>query len=856
VYLEDDSGSTSSGSCAAAKKTKEEAACGSVVEEDPELVYEDVEFPVRLGGIRGVTGAVQEGSSGSNPVDVIYENTEFHRNNTETALKTQQTETDRKNADIPDNLKCSAANESLSGIYEDVEFVREEISLTSEVTSKVYGSLTSVACGENNLIRISDTPDVVSGNKSRPYDNNTRECRGKADQNSVTDQLRTTKDDIECEKVATVDVRKEAKSFRQSQCITEFSAESKIRVPADDTAVTYGFTKLQQIQPHASNVTIYSAAASDEPSVSENKEGTLVSESSNVHDSELNVILKTVSTEERVSSLMPLRENVDKNCLETIISETLGVSQVESLRENAAEVIRIEKEYGQRKRGKEISTQSRSDIDSGTQILLDMDPIYSDILEHDSESKRAESDFYTKLHQITPESDTNPVGDFYPKAFGKYDECSQNPDKSLLTPSQIDSHNQIETESTCSGQLAYNLNTEAFKHNSGLKLAGNTQEKNPSCGPETCIEPESPVSISGEYGNVRDDEDGSDDLDSITPTNRSPHGSSSSDAGSHGTAVYCPGRFSPQSSDADVSSYAEDTIAENKSSRKMYSHHNIINKFSKSRSHESVTESKQYPGPSFKNGEEINRKLYISPKTLTNLCVDKILSLPRGFDILSVLGIHVPLNPENKRDYKNLKVKTLMRDAVKIFQLLNAPSVSVTYKSTGNWPLSGSLPDISSVQQEALIRGQSSSINTMKSAPAPVFSPLSLADSDWMGMPTKEDPNLLICLSPSGLEYARVPSLHSAASESLSPSRQSGPNDSQSHKIVSFSLLPKRTFAFCFPFFCLCIHPFIHLNSFLCFAFTLPSPLCTALLMCLRVCMCVCVRACSFISILSFLIYR
>lgn len=745
VYLEDDSGSTSSGSCATAKKTEEEAAGSSFVEEDPELVYEDVEFPVRLGGITRVTGAVQEGSSGSNPVEVIYENTEFHRN-TETALKTQQTETDRKNADVRDNLQCSA------GIYEDIEFVREEISLTSGVTSKQYSSLTSVACVENNLICLPDTPDVVSGSQSQQNDDNTLECRENADQNSVPDQLRPTKGDIECEKVATVDVRNEAKSIRQGECIIEFSAESEIRVPAGDTAATDDLSKLQKIQPHAKNVTLYSAVESDEPTEKEHKDVTRVSESINIYDSKMNVISKTVSTEERISSLMLLRENVDKNCLETMMSQTSGVSQVESLRENAAEVITVGKDYGQRKGRNEISTQSRSDKDSGTKLLLDREPIYSDEMELDSESKRAESDVYKKSHQITPETDTNRGGDCYLKTVGKYNECSENPDKSLLNPSQIDSHNQIETKNTCSGQLAYNLNTEEFKCNSDSKLTGNTQEKNPCYGPETCVEPESLVSISEEYGNVRDDEDDFDDLDSITPRNRSPHGSSSSDAGSHGTAVFCPGRFSPQSSDADVSSYAEDTTVENKPLRKIYSHHNVVNKLSKSRSHESISESKQCPGPSFKNGAEIHRNVYISPKTLTDLCVHKVLSLPHGFDILSVLGIHVPLSPENKHDCKNLKVKTLMQDAVRIFQLLNSPPISAAYKSTGNRSLSGSLPDISSTQQEALIRAHSSSINTMKSPPAPVSSPLSLADSNWMGMPTKEDPNLLVCLSPSQMQ--------------------------------------------------------------------------------------------------------
>lgn len=751
VYLEDDSGSTGSGSCVAAKKTEEEASGCSVVEEDPEMVYEEVEFPVRLGGITRVTGAVQEGSSGSIPVEVIYENTEFHRN-TETALKTQQAETDRKNADIPNNLQCSAVNESSAGIYEDIEYVREEISLTSGVTSKQYSSLTSVACGENNLICLPDTPDVVTGSQSQPNDN-TLECKGNAaDQNSVPGQLRTTKGDIECEEVATVDVRNEAKSFRQGESIIEISAESEIGVPAGDTAATGDLSKLQEVQPYGRNVILYSAVASDEPSVTEYKDGTRVSETTNIYDSKMDVISKTINTEERISSLMRLRENADKNCLETMMSQTSGVSQVESLRENAADIITVVNDYGQRKGRNEISTQNLSGRDSGTKLLLDRKPMYSDELELDSESKRAESDVYTKLHQITPETDTNREGDFYLKTPGKYDECSQNPDKSLLTPSQIDSRNQIETESTCSGQSAHNLNNDAFKCDSDLKLAGNAQEKNPSCGPETCVEPESPVNISGEYGNVRDDEDGFDDLDSITPRNRSPHGSSSSDAGSHGTAVYCPGRFSPQSSDADVSSYAEDTITENKPLRKIYSHHNVVNKLSKSRSHESISESKQHTGPSFNSGAEIHRNVCITPKTLTDLCVDKVLSLPHGFDILNILGAHVPLSPENKHNCKNLKVKTLMRDAVKIFQLLNTPPVSATYKSTVNRSLSGSLPDISSMQQEALIRDHSSSINTMKSPPAPVSSPLSLADSDWMGMPTKEDPNLLVCLSPSQMQ--------------------------------------------------------------------------------------------------------
>jgi hypothetical protein len=749
VYLEEDSGSTSSGSCILTKKTEEGTADGSVAEEDSDVVYEDVEFPVWLGGIR-VTDAVQEDSSESNPVNVIYENTEFHRNS-ETLFKKQQTEADRKNTDALDNLRCNAVDESLSGIYEEIEFGRQEVSSTG-VTSKQYDSSASVSCDENNLIHHPDTSNVIHDSNSRTNDDVTRECRGKEDHNKVTDQLKAIKEngpsDIESEKVATVDVTNEAKSIRQSESIIEFSTESESRVQPDDTAVTDNLNEIRIIQPHESSVTANSPVTSDEPSVEERKDGIRVSESVKNDNSTTSISYKTENTGDRISSL---RENVDKNCLETVMSQrTSGVSQVEILRENPAEVVAVEKDCGQEQGRNETSTQTRYHVDSGTEICYDKEPTCSEELVHDSERKSTESDVYSKSNQITPETGTNHGDDVYIKTFGKYDECSQNPARSLLTLSQIDSHIKIEREYTYSRQLAYSLNTEAFKCNSDLKLAGTAQEKNSSCGTEMCIEKEPPVSISGEYRNVRDDEDGFYDLDSITPTNRSPHGSSSSDAGSHGTAVYCPGRFSPQSSDADVSSYAEDTVADNKPLRKIYSYQNVVNKLSNSRSHENIPESKKCLCPSFKKGAEGNGKVYTSPKTLTDLSIDKVLSLPHGVDILNVLRIHVPLrNSENKDDYKNINMNTLMVDAVKGFQLLNAPPVSATYKSTGKTSLSGSLPDVSSVQQEAVIREQSSSINTMKSPPLPVSSPLSLADSDWMGMPTKEDPNVLVCLSPS-----------------------------------------------------------------------------------------------------------
>lgn len=745
VYLEEDSGSTSSGSCIAAKKVEGEAAGDSVEEEDPDAVYEVVEFPVRLGGFRRITGAVQEESSESNPADVIYENTEFHRN-TETVFKTQQTETDIKTAGIPDNLQespqCSAVNESLADIYEDIEFVREQISPTSRVTCRQYDLSVSVACGENDLIHLADTSDAIHDSKSRPNDN-MRDCRGKDDQDRVRDQMKTTKyddpSDIEREKVA--NVSSEAKFIRQSECVTEFSGDSESRVQSDDIAGTDHVSKTQRYE---GPVPVTSSVAKDEQRILQHKDGVNTHESANVDDAKINGSSKTETTGKQITSSMPQRENV-VTIFSGIIKPRLisGISQVESLKENALEVTTVEKDYGQEQERNGISTKNQSDIDSGIKMYCDTEPTSSDEIERDSEPKRAENDVCLKSHQSTPETNTNIGGDTYVKRYGKDDECLQTPDRSLLSLHHIDSHIKIQAQSTNSRQVVYNLKTETVKCNSDLKLTGSTHEKNTGCGTETCIAQEKSDNISGEFGNVRDEEDGFDDLDSVTPTNRSPHGSSSSDAGSHGTAVYCPGRFSPQSSDADISSYAEDNVSENKPLRKIYSHQSVCNKLQKSRSHENILDSKKYLGPSFKNATEIRRKVHVSPKTLTDLCIEKVLSLPHGVDILNVLGIHV------REDGKNLSVKTLMLDAVKSFQLLNSQTVSATYTSVGKFSLSGSLSGISSTQQEVLSRDQPSSINIMKSSPLHVSSPRSLAESDWVGMPTKEDPNLLVCLSPS-----------------------------------------------------------------------------------------------------------
>ncbi|KAJ9586984.1 hypothetical protein L9F63_019423, partial [Diploptera punctata] len=134
------------------------------------------------------------------------------------------------------------------------------------------------------------------------------------------------------------------------------------------------------------------------------------------------------------------------------------------------------------------------------------------------------------------------------------------------------------------------------------------------------------------------------DLESITPTNRSRHGSSSSDAGSHGTAFYCPSGFSPVSSDADISSFAEDI--ENKTLKRRKSPLHLRKTMPRSQ-----------------------------PKSLKEISREKVFSMPYGSDILRILGISIAKKP-----------------------------------------------------------------------------PQSLAGSQWLGMPTKEDPNIFICLSPSQKE--------------------------------------------------------------------------------------------------------
>ncbi|PSN50466.1 hypothetical protein C0J52_04938 [Blattella germanica] len=138
------------------------------------------------------------------------------------------------------------------------------------------------------------------------------------------------------------------------------------------------------------------------------------------------------------------------------------------------------------------------------------------------------------------------------------------------------------------------------------------------------------------------------DLESITPTNRSRRGSSSSDAGSHGTAFYCPGGFSPVSSDADVSSVTEDV--ENRTLRRRH-----------------LPKRQQ------------EAKKCIPVRSLKELCVERVVSLPCGGDILRMLGLGKP-----------------------------------------------PMPDPGGVDRQQ---------------PKP--------DPLWLGVPTKQDPNLLVCLSPS-----------------------------------------------------------------------------------------------------------
>jgi hypothetical protein len=739
VYLDEDSGSTSSSSCKATKKTEEEAADDADgEEEDPDVLYEEVEFPVvGVGNTIDITGEDEEGFSKTNAVSAVYENMEFHRN-TKAVLTTKETESVKGNSDIPVNFQESpqCENEFSADVYEDVEFVRKEM---SNITGRQPNLSTSVGCNENNLMHLPHNSNIIPGSDSEQIDS-THASRGNDEPNEVTEQFKITEGDDPVdsgrEKVATVSMEDEVKYTRQSVSEVESSLKLESRFQADDD--TNINQVVSEVRSHESN----SIVESDDQSVEQYTGGTDVSKTVNVDNSQINANSKTMDIVKQILSLLPQRESIDNRHLKTIISQlTSESSETESLKEYVAErseVDVIEKGTGRQRESDKKSPQIPAQIETDTE--LSSNSIYSHESEHNSNSKTVKSDVDSKSPRVSPEPST----DRGSEAIHRYGKCAhETNDESLQTPCQVDSHIRILNESTHFGQSGNNINTKAVQCNPVSKSPSTTEEQNTSSEIGTNIEQERPTNVSGEYGNLRDDEDGVDDLYSITPTNRSRPGSSSSDAGSHGTAVYCPGRFSPQSSDADVSSYAEDTIAENKPVRnKIYSPLNIRNRLSKSHSQENVSESKKNISPTFRNGTEINNKMSVSPKTLKDLSIDRVVSLPRGISILNLLGIHVPLRIPGINHDDNKHVNTLMQD--------NARPVSLAYRCKDKHPLSCSLPDISSVQHETILRDQSPGAVLVKSPPPPpVLSFPSLARNHWLGMPTKEDPNLLVCLSPS-----------------------------------------------------------------------------------------------------------
>lgn len=745
VYIEEDSGSTSSGSCIAAKKPEDDVAEDADGEEDPDVLYEGIEFPVvKMGRI----GDLKEASLETSPLSAMYENIEFHTNT--------GTETSKGKSDIPPDLQefpqCSDMNELSTDIYEEVEFVRGEV---SKATNTEVNLSTPALYNEVNSVHLSDNSNTDSDINSRQIDNNnnTHIPKRNDDDNKVAGCFKITEsDDSSCterEQVATVDKKNDADSLLQNLHEVKLTSQLEIGTHADSVT---NITNTHAEMSHESTRTINLVIGSDVQSLGGDEEEIDFPKTTNVDIQTANS--KTIYIIKRILSLIPQGETMDNNHLESIISQvTLEKGHTESLEDNvterSAEKV-IEKYAGHQQDRNEKTFESKSHADPGTKIFFESRPP-PDGIEYDSNPKTVKSGLDSKSALIIPGRNESCDGDISAKTIGKYYECPLNAnDKSLRPLCQIDSGMKTMNESSHSRQPGNTSDTEMVQSNADLQVPSTSQEPNVSHDIEIHIEKGQPDNISGEFGNVRDEEDGFDELDSITPTNRSRPESSSSDAGSHGTAVYCPGRFSPQSSDADVSSYAEDTVAENKPLRKMLSPQNICNRLSKSRSHENISKPKNYLSPTFRKGTESHSKVPSSPKTLKDLSIDRVVSLPSGVDMLNVLGISVPLgNPEGTHDGTKVDVNSLMQGATKCFQLLNVPSVFDDYKYMGKSPLSISLPDVSFMKQEALIRDQMRGIAFANPPPLPVLSPPSIPESHWFGMPTKEDPNLLVCLSPS-----------------------------------------------------------------------------------------------------------
>ncbi|XP_069685437.1 uncharacterized protein [Periplaneta americana] len=630
VFLDEDSGSTSSGT---GKRTAEdEAAEDADGEDDPDVLYEAVEFPV-LGRTKtrqttsencGELEVKEENSS-----NVIYENVEFHRN-LKPVFPTKDSEGEKAKPDV--------STGSSSSIYENVEFVRSKVlSDVSKVTGRQTSSSNSGSSNENSLRHLADTCNINSGSDSRLNDNNDRDaCKGNNDPSAVHNDI--------------TDGAKQLPISNEHETTHKNSSGREL-------TITEGTNK------EKSDIQVVQSE-----SFTMNRKEKHISERVSVENSQKNSDSKTISFVKRILCLLPQRENVDQAQLESIIMQELasGDASEETLKEGEDEFLNVEAIENDAKGVKEVNeklpvTESRVDIkicNDGTESK-----------EMKLNFKEVKLDSDSKLSPLLPEPVTN---------------------------------------------------------------RGWWGQENVSFGP-------------------RDDEDGLEDLDSITPTNRSRHESSSSDAGSHGTAVFCPSRFSPLSSDADISSYTEDTSLENKPPRKIYSPFNYRSRLSKSRSHENIYESKKSMSTA---GTDINvqKRFAASPKTLRDLSIDRVVSLPHGVHILNILGMQITsMEPEKNQDNKNENEgrNVNVEEAVRCSNQSNATSMSPASKYNGKPPLTGSLPNLSSTNQESLTQQQAPASVVVTPSPQPVTSQSSLVGSHWLGMPTREDPNLFVCLSPS-----------------------------------------------------------------------------------------------------------
>ena len=616
VYLDDDSGSTSSG-----MKISEDGAEDADVEEDPDVVFESDEFLV-IGRRDAGFPLNKENSGGSS--DSIYENVEFV-NQKMTFLKNTENVIRKKDSDVCSGSKSSIlSSDETSAIYENVVFFkRQSESLNSEVSS-------ASALREDNGNNLSHLPDNYSESFGKDS-----EMGGEI---NLSDEM-SEKQNNETKEQANYKTITDSTNLQEEPGNVDTNENKPTQYSNSDVSgIKSGLIVTSQIAEKT-------AVTSEYPQVSIHT--SRVPENSNVNyvDNTANV---TAFTDE-----------------DSIVS----IVQDENIDTNNSEIFK-----------KEPSTK--------------IAPLkYSVGTEKD-----------TNEHSLSTEAIT-----IHLKGNG------------------ISKSNEvIESKETLKNTLEVNDSDSDYK--------------TPSRTPEPAIAKQ--VTVSTDKGHVRNNDEIFEDFDSITPTNRSRHGSSSSDAGSHGTAFYCPSGFSPVSSEADISSFAEEL--ENKTLKRRCSPLHFRKTISRSRSHENISEIK-------KSLNLKTEKSLLTPISLKEMCIEKVIFMPYGSEILRVLGISFM-----NRDKQNVIAD--IKDTVHRMQLLNLPAFSSAYKYMAKPPLSGSLPDLSTVKLEKPLRGggdreeitqQSSNTVMSSSSTQSVQPPQSLAGSQWLGMPTKEDPNLFICLSPS-----------------------------------------------------------------------------------------------------------